>query len=120
MFSISCQTRTRDADSIPLVVTFVRRLLLIIARPARLLECLEFDPSEFYQMLEVAESHVRHRTNSVNVPGSQIISADVPLYIISKLGLSKTVLDGKFKTNLLYTVCYDLHFHFHFRNSLFI
>ncbi|VDP83418.1 unnamed protein product [Schistosoma mattheei] len=50
-------TRTRDADSIPLVVTFVRRLLLIIARPARLLECLEFDPSEFYQMLEVAESH---------------------------------------------------------------
>ncbi|CAH8656501.1 unnamed protein product [Schistosoma margrebowiei] len=86
-------TRTRDADSIPLVVTFVRRLLLIIARPARLLECLEFDPSEFYQMLEVAESHVRHRTNSVNVPGSQIISADVPLYIISKLGLSKTVLD---------------------------
>ncbi|VDP02468.1 unnamed protein product [Schistosoma margrebowiei] len=87
-------TRTRDADSIPLVVTFVRRLLLIIARPARLLECLEFDPSEFYQMLEVAESHVRHRTNSVNVPGSQIISADVPLYIISKLGLSKTVLDG--------------------------
>ncbi|CAH8574614.1 unnamed protein product [Schistosoma turkestanicum] len=86
-------TRTRDADSIPLVVTFIRRLLLIIARPARLLECLEFDPSEFYQMLEAAESHVRHQTNSVNVPGSQIISADVPLYIISKLGLSKTVLD---------------------------
>ncbi|KAH8866370.1 Microtubule-associated serine/threonine-protein kinase 2 [Schistosoma japonicum] len=86
-------TRTRDPDSIPLVVTFIRRLLLIIARPARLLECLEFDPSEFYQMLEVAENHVRHRTNSMGLPGSQIISADVPLYIISKLGLSKTVLD---------------------------
>ncbi|CAH8872115.1 unnamed protein product [Trichobilharzia szidati] len=86
-------TRARDADSIPLVVTFVRRLLLIIARPARLLECLEFDPSEFYQLLEVAENHVRRRTHSVSLPGSQIVSADVPLYIISKLGLSKTVLD---------------------------
>ncbi|TNN10111.1 Microtubule-associated serine/threonine-protein kinase 2 isoform 3 [Schistosoma japonicum] len=91
-------TRTRDPDSIPLVVTFIRRLLLIIARPARLLECLEFDPSEFYQMLEVAENHVRHRTNSMGLPGSQIISADVPLYIISKLGLSKTVLDESHNT----------------------
>ncbi|CAH8630900.1 unnamed protein product [Heterobilharzia americana] len=86
-------TRARDADSIPLVVTFVRRLLLIIARPARLLECLEFDPSEFYQLLEVAENHVHRRTHSVSLPGSQIVSADVPLYIISKLGLSKTALD---------------------------
>ncbi|TPP67732.1 Microtubule-associated serine/threonine-protein kinase 2 [Fasciola gigantica] len=103
-------TRVRDPDSVPLIVNLVRRLLLIIARPARLLECLEFDPCEFYQMLEVAEDQVRRQT-SFSATGSivsgptrgasgdtaarvygEIVSADVPLYIISKLGLNKNAL----------------------------
>lgn len=31
-----------------------------MARPARLLECLEFDPERFYRLLEAAEGHARH------------------------------------------------------------
>ncbi|CAH8669666.1 unnamed protein product [Dicrocoelium dendriticum] len=85
-------TRVREPDSIPIVVGLIRRLLLIIARPARLLECLEFDPREFYQMLEVAEDEARKHVipNSGHERG-EVVSADVPLYIISKLGLNKTV-----------------------------
>ncbi|VDK31972.1 unnamed protein product, partial [Anisakis simplex] len=37
----------------------VTALLMIVSRPARLLECLEFDPDEFYHMLEEAEGAVR-------------------------------------------------------------
>ncbi|VDP68358.1 unnamed protein product [Echinostoma caproni] len=76
-----------NPDSVPLIVNLIRRLLLIIARPARLLECLEFDPCEFYQMLEVAEDQVRRHASSTS-----IVTADVPLYIISKLGLNKSAL----------------------------
>lgn len=38
----------------------VTRLTLAMARPARLLECLEFDPERFYRLLEAAEGHARH------------------------------------------------------------
>lgn len=37
----------------------VTRLVLAMARPARLLECLEFDPERFYRLLEAAEGHAR-------------------------------------------------------------
>ncbi|CAL8097306.1 unnamed protein product [Calicophoron daubneyi] len=94
-------TRTRDPDCVPKVVALVRRLLLIIARPARLLECLEFDPDEFYQMLEVAEDQVRRQANMMGETDEpmggrgEIVLTDVPMYIISKLGLDKTVLEGE-------------------------
>ena len=55
----------------------VQHLLFIIARPARLLECIEFDPKEFYKLLEAAENNLRN------------VQTDVPKYIISKLGLDK-------------------------------
>ncbi|TGZ51510.1 hypothetical protein CRM22_010738 [Opisthorchis felineus] len=96
-------TRIREPDSVPVVVALIRRLLLIIARPARLLECLEFDPREFYQMLEVAEDQVRRQTSSGFGPmeasrgRGEIVSADVPLYIISKLGLNKNVLQDSYQ-----------------------
>uniref|UniRef100_A0A5K3FQ93 DUF1908 domain-containing protein n=1 Tax=Mesocestoides corti TaxID=53468 RepID=A0A5K3FQ93_MESCO len=77
-------TRAKCPSSTACVTNLCNRLLLIISRPARLLECLEFDPCEFYQMLEVAETHVRQRSESCNV-----FCPDVPRYIISKLGLSK-------------------------------
>lgn len=54
--------------------------MLIISRPARLLECLEFDPEEFYHFLEAAEDQVK---------GLQGIKADLPQYIIQKLGLNR-------------------------------
>ncbi|CAJ0587043.1 unnamed protein product, partial [Mesorhabditis spiculigera] len=62
----------------------VKNLLMIVSRPARLLECLEFDPDEFYQLLEEAEGVVREQLGSgtARVP-------DIPQYIIGKLGLDR-------------------------------
>ncbi|VUZ50370.1 unnamed protein product [Hymenolepis diminuta] len=77
-------TRDKSPESLSCVNSMCNRLLLIISRPARLLECLEFDPFEFYQMLEVAENQVRAQNDSL-----KIFCPDVPRYIISKLGLSK-------------------------------
>ena len=59
----------------------VRRLLMLISRPARLLECLEFNPEEFYHLLEAAEGQAK-----------QAVQVDIPKYIISKLGLNKDPL----------------------------
>lgn len=64
-------------ESLTRVRPIVQHLLFIIARPARLLECIEFDPKEFYKLLEAAENNLRN------------VQTDVPKYIISKLGLDK-------------------------------
>ncbi|XP_041475365.1 microtubule-associated serine/threonine-protein kinase 1-like isoform X1 [Lytechinus variegatus] len=61
----------------------VRELLIVLARPARLLECLEFDPEEFFQLLESFEDQAK--------VGSTI-SEDLPKYIIHQLGLNKDPL----------------------------
>lgn len=53
---------------------------MIISRPARLLECLEFDPEEFYHMLEEAEGQAKL---------AHQVKADIPQYILSKLGMTK-------------------------------
>lgn len=58
----------------------IKKLLLVVSRPARLLECLEFDPEEFYHLLEQAEGQAK---------SSQEIKTDIPQYIISKLGLNR-------------------------------
>ena len=63
-----------------LLTCLIKKLLLIVSRPARLLECLEFDPEEFYQLLEAAEGQARV------VHGVQ---SGVPQYIIGKLGLTR-------------------------------
>ena len=57
----------------------------------RLLECIEFDPEEFYQLLEAAEGQVK-----------SVVTNDIPKYIIGKLGLDKNPLDGNF--NILYKI----------------
>ncbi|KAM7532535.1 hypothetical protein Aperf_G00000132071 [Anoplocephala perfoliata] len=88
-------TRNKSPESLACVNNMCNRLLLIIARPARLLECLEFDPLEFYQMLEVAENQVRQQNDSL-----KIFCPDVPRYIISKLGLSKPTDDKPEGLNL--------------------
>ncbi|CAH0562652.1 unnamed protein product [Brassicogethes aeneus] len=74
------ETKEKSEDAANLVTGFVKKLLLIISRPARLLECLEFDPEEFYHFLEAAEGQVK---------GTQVIKADIPQYIIQKLGLNR-------------------------------
>ncbi|KAK3089602.1 hypothetical protein FSP39_004936 [Pinctada imbricata] len=74
----------REPQAYAYLYPLIKSLYLIISRPARLLECLEFDPEQFYQLLEVAEGQAR-----------ETIKTDIPRYIISKLGLTKAPLDGE-------------------------
>lgn len=60
----------------------IKNLYLIISRPSRLLECLEFDPEKFYQLLEVAEGQAKEH-----------LKTDIPRYIIGKLGLNRDPLE---------------------------
>ena len=53
------QTREKSPEAAALLTCLIKKLLLIVSRPARLLECLEFDPEEFYQLLEAAEGQAR-------------------------------------------------------------
>ncbi|XP_045409627.1 microtubule-associated serine/threonine-protein kinase 3 isoform X3 [Lemur catta] len=73
-----------DSEEVGFIVQLVRKLLIIIARPARLLECLEFDPEEFYHLLEAAEGQAREGHG---------IKTDLPQYIIGQLGLAKDPLE---------------------------
>ncbi|KAM6471156.1 microtubule-associated serine/threonine-protein kinase 4 isoform 5-T5 [Liasis olivaceus] len=73
-----------ESGELAFIKQLVRKILIIIARPARLLECLEFDPEEFYYLLEAAEGHAKE---------GQGIKTDIPRYIISQLGLNKDPLE---------------------------
>ncbi|KAM8763646.1 microtubule-associated serine/threonine-protein kinase 3 isoform 11-T11 [Rhynchonycteris naso] len=73
-----------NSEEVGFIVQLVRKLLIIISRPARLLECLEFDPEEFYHLLEAAEGQARE---------GQGIKTDLPQYIIGQLGLAKDPLE---------------------------
>uniref|UniRef100_A0A672N632 non-specific serine/threonine protein kinase n=1 Tax=Sinocyclocheilus grahami TaxID=75366 RepID=A0A672N632_SINGR len=68
------------------LLSLMHKILIVIARPARLLECLEFDPEEFYHLLEAAEGHAKE---------GQGIKTDIPRYIISQLGLTRDPLEGR-------------------------
>ena len=48
------QTRDKSQEAAAYLTCLIKKLLLIVSRPARLLECLEFNPEEFYQLLEAA------------------------------------------------------------------
>ncbi|XP_075218938.1 microtubule-associated serine/threonine (MAST) protein kinase dop [Lycorma delicatula] len=74
------ETKEKSIEAASYLTGIIKKLLLIISRPARLLECLEFDPEEFYHLLEQAEGQAK---------SSQGIKADIPQYIISKLGLNR-------------------------------
>ncbi|NXJ01042.1 MAST4 kinase, partial [Psophia crepitans] len=73
-----------ESSEMAFIKQLVRKILIVIARPARLLECLEFDPEEFYYLLEAAEGHAKE---------GQGIKTDIPRYIISQLGLNKDPLE---------------------------
>ncbi|XP_029470180.1 microtubule-associated serine/threonine-protein kinase 3 isoform X2 [Rhinatrema bivittatum] len=73
-----------ESEEVTFIVQLVRKLLMVISRPARLLECLEFDPEEFYHLLEAAEGHAKV---------GQGIKTDIPRYIIGQLGLTKDPLE---------------------------
>ena len=83
-FTTPLQAAARCAHALDQLTQMVKKLHLIISRPARLLECLEFDPEEFYHLLEAAEGQAR-----------SLIKADIPKYIIGKLGMTKDTVAGE-------------------------
>ncbi|XP_077580049.1 microtubule-associated serine/threonine-protein kinase 3 isoform X2 [Stigmatopora nigra] len=70
-----------ESEEVAIITKLVKKILINISRPARLLECLEFDPEEFYQRLETAEGQARG------------IKTDIPRYIVSQLGLTRDPLE---------------------------
>uniref|UniRef100_A0A4X2LF12 non-specific serine/threonine protein kinase n=1 Tax=Vombatus ursinus TaxID=29139 RepID=A0A4X2LF12_VOMUR len=79
-----------ESTEVAFVTQLVKKLMIIVARPARLLECLEFDPEEFYHLLEAAEGHAKE---------GQGIKCDIPRYIISQLGLTRDPLEEMAQLN---------------------
>ncbi|XP_067828932.1 microtubule-associated serine/threonine-protein kinase 1-like [Heptranchias perlo] len=73
-----------ESSEVAFVTQLVKKLLIVIARPARLLECLEFNPEEFYHLLEAAEDHAKEGHG---------VKIDIPRYIISQLGLTRDPLE---------------------------
>ncbi|XP_051776535.1 microtubule-associated serine/threonine-protein kinase 1 isoform X2 [Erpetoichthys calabaricus] len=73
-----------ESSEVAFVTQLVKKLLIIISRPARLLECLEFNPEEFYHLLEAAEDHAKE---------GHLVKTDIPRYIISQLGLTRDLLE---------------------------
>lgn len=53
----------------------------------------EFDPEEFYHLLEAAEGHAKE---------GEGIKTDIPRYIISQLGLTRDPLEGTGRTQLVF------------------
>uniref|UniRef100_A0A8C9SIQ8 non-specific serine/threonine protein kinase n=1 Tax=Scleropages formosus TaxID=113540 RepID=A0A8C9SIQ8_SCLFO len=75
-----------ESEEVTVITQLVKKILIVISRPARLLECLEFDPEEFYHLLEAAEGHAKV---------GQGIKTDIPRYIINQLGLNRNPLEGR-------------------------
>ncbi|KAM4535288.1 microtubule-associated serine/threonine-protein kinase 1-like isoform 2-T2 [Fundulus diaphanus] len=73
-----------ESSEVAFVTDLVKQLLIIISRPARLLECLEFNPEEFYHLLEAAEDHAKE---------GHLMKTDIPRYIISQLGLTRDPIE---------------------------
>uniref|UniRef100_W5K776 non-specific serine/threonine protein kinase n=1 Tax=Astyanax mexicanus TaxID=7994 RepID=W5K776_ASTMX len=73
-----------ESSELTFVTELAKKLFLIISRPARLLECLEFNPEEFYHLLEAAEDHAKE---------GHLMKTDIPRYIISQLGLTRDPLE---------------------------
>uniref|UniRef100_H3AV15 non-specific serine/threonine protein kinase n=1 Tax=Latimeria chalumnae TaxID=7897 RepID=H3AV15_LATCH len=80
-----------ESSEVAFVTQLVKNLLIIISRPARLLECLEFNPEEFYHLLEAAEDHAKE---------GHLVKTDIPRYIISQLGLTRDPLEVLDMVNL--------------------
>ncbi|GFY47238.1 hypothetical protein TNIN_1291 [Trichonephila inaurata madagascariensis] len=93
-----CECIEKSPEAVQYLKGLIKKLLIIISRPARLLECLEFDPEEFYRLLEVAEGHAKVQ---------QGVTTDIPKYIISKLGLNR---DPLAELNRDLSQDFDLHY----------
>ncbi|XP_072005753.1 microtubule-associated serine/threonine-protein kinase 1 isoform X1 [Engystomops pustulosus] len=68
-----------EGSEVAFIAQLMKNFLIIISRPARLLECLEFNPEEFYHLLEAAEDQVKEGN----------LKTDIPQYILRQLGLTR-------------------------------
>lgn len=93
------QTKDKSLEAATRLTGLIKKLLLVISRPARLLECLEFDPEEFYHLLEQAEGQAK-----VNAG----IKTDIPQYIITKLSLNRDPISGMYYIHI-YIVLFSKH-----------
>lgn len=86
---VEAQQKT-SAESLKFLASISKQLLMIVSRTARLLESLEFDPDEFYRLLEETEGAIRYQLGAceARVP-------DLPQYIIDKLGLNKNLITDR-------------------------
>lgn len=73
------ETNEKSPEASAEIAKIIKKLILIISRPARLLECLEFDPEQFYKLLEVTECQMK---------GHGHVTHDLPIYVITKLGIN--------------------------------
>lgn len=55
----------------------------------------EFNPEEFYHLLEAAEDHAKE---------GHLMKTDIPRYIISQLGLTRDPLEGETHNHTLITL----------------
>ncbi|KAG5277880.1 hypothetical protein AALO_G00092400, partial [Alosa alosa] len=82
-----------ESSELTFITELVKKLFIIISRPARLLECLEFNPEEFYHLLEAAEDQAKE---------GHLMKTDIPRYIINQLGLNRDPLE-----EMVALECYD-------------
>ena len=74
------KTNSRDLEQLNKVAS---GLLVILSRPARLLECLEFNPAEFYTRLEFEEQCLSQHNNKA----TGLNAIEIGDYIRNKLGI---------------------------------
>ncbi|RMB93812.1 hypothetical protein DUI87_29804 [Hirundo rustica rustica] len=67
-----------ESEEVAFITQLVKRLLIIISRPARLLECLEFDPAGLSQLLAVTAGRAEGP-----------LRADTPRYLLRQLGRAR-------------------------------
>jgi len=68
----------------------IKRFMMIIARSARLLECLEFSPENYYELIANVENDLKiqqEQKNTVN------LEQNVPQYIMGRLGMTSNEIN---------------------------
>ncbi|XP_065185243.1 microtubule-associated serine/threonine-protein kinase 3-like isoform X2 [Sycon ciliatum] len=88
LFEEISNRRSSTDTTVIVVQQLVQRLLSIMSRPARLLECLEFDPESFYQEVRVSQDEAQEKLAALKS------SHTVPRYIQSRLKQLEEGADG--------------------------
>ena len=78
--------RVDNARQLEPVLQRGNKLLSIVSRPARLLECLEFDPEVFYSKLESGQEYA-----PVQWDLAERMNKDLPSYILRLLGEKRDI-----------------------------